>query len=87
MPRLDVDRSGHVGLSSRVREIRRDLYGEAGGSRLAEALGLPARTWANYESGIVIPASVILRFLGVTGADPGWLLTGRGDRYASAPAN
>jgi len=71
----------HVGLARRVREIRRDIYGESGASMLAEDLDLPARTWVNYESGVIIPATVILHFLEVTGANPGWLLTGEGDRY------
>jgi hypothetical protein len=78
-------RSNHLDLAGRVRQIRRDLYGESGGPVLAEALGVPARTWRNYESGVIIPATVLLRFLGVTGADPAWLLTGEGDAYR-APA-
>ena len=44
---------------------------------LADTLGLPTRTWMNYESGVVIPATVIFRFIDVTDADPVWLLTGR----------
>jgi hypothetical protein len=52
---------------------------------LAEDLELPSRTWLNYESGVVIPATVILRFIDLTGANPHWLLTGEGDRYATAP--
>ena len=36
-------------LARRVREIRRELYGESGGPALAASLGLPAETWANYE--------------------------------------
>ena len=86
MPTVHDVRSTHVDLASRVREIRRDLYGEGGGPMLAEALGVLARTWANYEQGVIIPAPVLLRFLELTGADPGWLLTGRGDRYVSVPA-
>jgi hypothetical protein len=78
-------RSGHVELARRVREIRCALYGETGGPLLAEALGVPARTWRNYESGVIIPAPAILRFLEITGADPVWLLTGEGDA-SRAPA-
>jgi hypothetical protein len=73
-------------LSDRVRQVRRDLYGAHGGPLLAEALHLPFRTWANYESGCTIPAQVILRFIEVTGADPHWLLTGEGRRYLDADA-
>jgi hypothetical protein len=67
------------GLARRVREMRVERFGEGGGPRLAEILGLPERTWLNYESGVTIPALVILRFIDVTGADPRWLLTGRGE--------
>ena len=48
---------------------------------LAETLGLPERTWQNYESGVAIPALVILRFVELTGASPRWLRTGKGDKY------
>jgi hypothetical protein len=39
------------------------------------------RTWTNYERGVTIPAEVILKLIDATGVSPGWLLTGRGDRY------
>jgi hypothetical protein len=71
-------------VAARAREVRRELYGDRGAARLAEDLDLPARTWLNYESGVVIPATVILRFIDLTGASPLWLLTGQGNRYATA---
>jgi len=74
-----------VGLAHRVRKIRRDIYGESGVPDLAEDLNLCARTWLNYESGVIIPATVMLRFLEVTGANPAWLLTGDGTRYRARP--
>jgi len=74
------------GLARRIREIREDLYGEHGGPMLAEALGLPFRTWYNYEAGCTIPAHSILRFIEVTDAHPHWLLTGEGERYLSRGA-
>jgi len=48
---------------------------------LAEALGLPARTWAHYESGVTIPGLTLLRFIDAVGVEPRWLLTGEGRRY------
>ena len=75
-----------IALARRVREVRLELYGEPGEPILAEDLGLPVRTWRNYESGAVIPATVILRLIEITGVNPGWLLTGRGDRYGTAPS-
>jgi hypothetical protein len=70
-------------LSGRVREIRLERFGEHGGPMLADALGLPFRTWMNYEAGVTIPAPVILRFIEVTGANPAWLLKGEGEKYAN----
>ncbi len=68
-------------LANRVREIRIAMYGNHGGSMLAEALGIPFRTWHNYESGCTIPAHTILQLIEVTGAHPHWLLTGEGERF------
>jgi hypothetical protein len=74
-----------VALASRLREVRQQLYGGSGGPALAEALGLPAATWANYEGGVIIPAAVILGFIELTRADPHWLLTGEGERFMARP--
>jgi hypothetical protein len=81
-----TNRAVHAALSRRVREIRQELYGDDGGAVLAESLRVPSRTWANYESGVVLPAEAILRFIELTGADPHWLLTGEGPRYHPDPA-
>jgi hypothetical protein len=70
------------GLCRRVRQVRVELYGENGGPMLAEALQVPFRTWANYESGIAMPALIMLRFVVLTGACPHWLLTGEPPRYS-----
>jgi hypothetical protein len=80
---MDKYRNHHVTLAGRVREVRRERYGESGAPMLAEVLGLPARTWLNYEAGVTIPAEVILRFIEVTGADPYWLLTGLDQRCSA----
>ncbi len=68
-------------LASRVRTVRIQLFGNLGGPLLAEQLGVPFRTWINYEEGCTIPADVILRFIEVTDAAPHWLLTGVGEPY------
>jgi hypothetical protein len=67
-------------LARRLCEVRLALYGELGAPLLAADLGLLAATWARYESGVTIPALVILRFIDVTGVAPRWLLTGEGER-------
>ncbi|MHC5541558.1 S24 family peptidase [Singulisphaera rosea] len=68
-------------LSRRLREVRQELFGEHGGPELARRLGLPARTWYNYETGVTVPAEVLLAFIEQTGANPAWLLSGDGPKY------
>jgi hypothetical protein len=68
-------------LARRLRLVREELYGDGGVPRLAEALGVPTKTWENYEAAVKMPAVVLLAFLGLTGVRPGWLLTGTGSRY------
>jgi hypothetical protein len=68
-------------ISRRLREIRQELFGEHGGPELARRLNLPARTWYNYETGVTVPAEVLLSFIDQTGANPVWLLSGEGERF------
>ena len=72
-------------LAARLHAIRVERFGERGGSELARQLGLPVRTWYNYEIGVTVPAEVLLRFLEVTGVEPGWLLNGEGPKYRERP--
>jgi hypothetical protein len=65
----------------RIRRIRVETYGDDGTPRLAEALGIPVRTWENYESGVMIHDLTLLRFLCLTESNPQWLLTGEGEPY------
>ena len=71
-------------LSRRLREVRQELFGEHGGPELARRLNLPARTWYNYETGVTVPAEVLLSFIEQTGASPTWLLNGEGPRYRTS---
>jgi SOS-response transcriptional repressor LexA len=71
-------------LAERLRLVRVDLYGERGGSEMARRLGLPVRTWYNYEAGVTVPAEVLLRFVELTNVEPMWLLHGRGPQYREA---
>jgi hypothetical protein len=68
-------------LAERIRTVRIERFGERGVPDLATRLGIPQRTWMNYESGVTIPAMVILRFIVLTGVRPLWLLTGQGHRF------
>jgi SOS-response transcriptional repressor LexA len=68
-------------ISGRLKEIRHELYGEHGGPELARLLGLPARTWYNYETGVTVPAEVLLSFIDLTGTNAVWLHNGEGPRF------
>jgi hypothetical protein len=68
-------------LSRRLREIRQEIFGDHGGPELARRLNLPARTWYNYETGVTVPAEVLLGFIEQTGVSPEWLLSGEGPRF------
>lgn len=72
-------------LAERLRTIRTELYGERGGPDLARRLGVPIRTWYNYESGVTVPSEVVLRFIELTSVEPIWLLHGRGPRFRTIP--
>jgi len=68
-------------ISGRLREVRNEIFGEHGGPELARRLNLPARTWYNYETGVTVPAEVLLSFIDQTGTNPHWLLNGEGPKY------
>jgi hypothetical protein len=68
-------------IAGRLRLIRSEIFGEHGGPELADQLGIPSRTWFNYESGVTIPGEVLLRFLAITDTEPLWLLDGEGPKY------
>lgn len=54
---------------------------------MARRLGLPVRTWYNYEAGVTVPAEVLLRFVELTSVEPTWLLHGKGPKYRATPAS
>jgi hypothetical protein len=68
-------------LSERLASLRAELFGDRGGPELARRLGLPIRTWYNYEAGVTVPAEVILKIIELTSVEPMWLLHGRGPKY------
>lgn len=71
-------------LAERLSALRGELFGERGGPELARQLGLPVRTWYNYESGVTVPAEVILKIIELTAVEPMWLLHGKGPKYRNA---
>ncbi len=77
----NVNRQRQHGLALRVREIRKDQYGEYGAQLLADALEVRVETWLNYESGVTMPAHVVLKLIDIARVNPHWLLTGQGDPH------
>ncbi|MDR3634222.1 MAG: S24 family peptidase [Isosphaeraceae bacterium] len=71
-------------LAERLTALRQELFGERGGPELARRLGLPVRTWYNYEAGVTVPAEVILKLIEMTSVEPSWLLRGEGAKYRTA---
>ncbi len=70
-----------LALAERLASLRSELYGERGGPEMARRLGIPVRTWYNYEAGVTVPAEVILKIIELTSIEPGWLLHGQGSKY------
>ncbi len=68
-------------LANRLREVREERFGKGGVPNLARSLGLPARTWLNYEAGVTIPGEILLRFIEAADVDVHWLLSGSGPKY------
>ena len=76
-----LHRSATARLAARIKAIRGEMFGGPDGvAEIAAAFGLPTRTWAHYESGVTMPATILLAFIELTGANPHWLLTGNGPR-------
>jgi hypothetical protein len=72
-----------IALTSRLKALRRELFGERGGPEMARLLGLPVRTMHDYESGEEIPGAVLVLLAERTEVSPTWLLTGQGPMLRS----
>ena len=81
MSRSELKHRQRVELGERLREVREDLYGQDGSQFLADALGIPMQTWLNYESGVSVPAEIVLQLQVFASVNAGWLLTGDGEKY------
>ena len=73
-------------LAGRISALRAEMFGERGRAEMARRLGLPLRTWYNYEEGTAIPAEVVLSIIELTSVEPGWLLYGTGPKFLSMRA-
>lgn len=73
-----------LALAGRLASLRLELFGERGGPEMARRLGIPVRTWYNYEGGVTVPAEVVLKIIELTAVEPTWLLHGKGPKFRSA---
>jgi hypothetical protein len=65
-------------LDERLRLIRIEIFGLSGTAEIARQLGIPERTWCNYELGVTVPGEILLKFILLTSVDPYWLANGVG---------
>jgi hypothetical protein len=72
-----------LALAERLVALRSELHGNRGAPQLARQLGIPCRTWQNYETGVTIPAEVILKIIKLTSVEAEWLLDGNGPKFRS----
>jgi len=70
-------------LAERITTLRVEMFGSRGGPELARRLGIPTRTWYNYEGGITVPGEIILKIIEATSVEPMWLLHGKGPKFAN----
>jgi phage repressor protein C with HTH and peptisase S24 domain len=73
-----------VALAERLGALRSELFGDRGGPEMARRLGIPVRTWYNYEGGVTVPAEVVLKIIELTSVEPAWLLHGKGAKFRQA---
>ena len=69
-------------LSDRIRAIRIDRFGDDGAPLLANLMGISECKLTSMETHGPIPGHLVLAFIEVTDASPGWLLTGAGEWYS-----
>jgi hypothetical protein len=68
-------------LAERLGALRMELYGDRGGPEMARQVGIPVRTWYNYEGGVTVPAEVVLKIIELTSVEPTWLLHGQEPKF------
>jgi Peptidase S24-like len=74
-----------LALAERLSNLRLELFGDRGGPEMARRLGIPVRTWYNYEGGVTVPAEVVLKIIELTAVEPTWLLSGKGPKFRQQP--
>ncbi len=73
-----------LALAERLAALRLELFGDRGGPEMARRLGIPVRTWYNYEGGVTVPAEVVLKIIELTAVEAGWLLHGEEPKFRNS---
>ena len=73
-------------VCERTKELREELCGRRGRSKLAAMLGITPSTYHYYERGRVLPADLMVRMCDIAGVNLEWFLLGSGSKYKSKKA-
>jgi hypothetical protein len=76
-----------LALAKRLVVLRSEVYGDRGAPEVARLIGIPLRTWYNYEKGVTVPAEIILKIIEVTSVEAQWLIDRKGPRFRDTRAN
>lgn len=74
------------GVCDRTMELRIELCGKRGRSKLAAMLDITPSTYHYYERGRVLPADLIVKLCEHAGVNLEWFLLGSGPKYRSRKA-
>jgi len=73
-------------VCERTKELREELCGKRGRSKLADMLGITPSTYHYYERGRVLPADLMVALCDLAGVNLDWFLLGNGPKYRSKKA-
>lgn len=68
-------------VCERTKELRVELCGKRGRSKVATMLGITPSTYHYYERGRVLPADLMVKLCESTGVNVEWFLLGTGPKY------
>ena len=74
---VNISQIGIKAVISRIRQLRRDYAGNRGKALFAKELRISPSTYNYYERDRMPPVEVLWGICELTGADIGWLLTGK----------
>ena len=73
-------------VCARTKELRVELCGQRGRSKLAAMLDITPSTYHYYERGRVLPADLLVQLCDLANVKIEWLLLGTGPKYRAKKA-